>query len=148
MTVEFVGSSRATIPADTQSLPDISEVNHEIELEEHVLTTEDFPTSAELERLKSAQSFDWPSAPETQTVLRTTTTNAKRAHYSPEPISGLLTSPSRVSQHSQSRLLSPTSLLNPLSPTLSSTPSWTFASAREARYFAHYIKELSSWVGP
>lgn len=120
-------------------------MNHDIELEEHVLTTEDFATSAELERLKSASDFDWPTVPETQTVLRTTTTNAKRAHYSPEPIATLLTSPSRVSHHSQSRIFSPTSLSNPLSPSLPN-PSWPFTSAREARYFAHYIQELSPWV--
>lgn len=134
------------MPADTQSLPDTSEVQLVAEIQEHVLTTEDFATNAELERLESGQSFGWSSALEKQTVLRTTTANAKRAHYSPEPLPELIQSPTQVSQRSQSGIFSPSSLANPISPTLSSGPSWPFTSAKEARYFAHYIKDLSSWV--
>lgn len=137
-------------PADTQSLPDTSRVDPDRdnepapELEGHVLTTEDFATSAELERLDSAQSLGW--SPETQTVLRTTTTNAKRAHYSPEPPPPMLESPSRISDRSRSHMFSPPNLLSPTSPTLLTSPSWPFTSAREARFVAHYIKELSPWV--
>lgn len=145
-----MGGNRIPVPVETQSLPDTSRLDPEHgadpapQLEDHVLITEDFATSAELERLDSAQSLGW--SPGTQTVLRTATTNAKRAYYSPEPPPPVLESPSRISDRSRSHMFSPPSLLNPTSPTLLTSPSWPFASAREARFVAHYIKELSPWV--
>lgn len=141
---------RVTIPADAQSLPDTrrpdpdGDADIALELGEHVLTTEDFATSAELDRLDSAQSLGW--SPGTQTVLRTNTVNTKRAHYSPEPPLPMIESSTRTSDRSRSHMFSPPSLLNPTSPTLLTSPSWPFASAREARFVAHYIKELSPWV--
>ena len=92
--------------------------------------------------------LDFPSAPQLSPVLTGNGSASNHLYRSPEQTTVFShhKSSSHASKRSRSDVFDSPSILNTISPQLSSAPSWPFQTEHEARLVLYYIRNVAHWV--